>query len=437
MLDPNRAGDFVFDPHAPAFVTDPFPTYAWLREHAPVYRWDKGRAFVVSCHADVAQLLADRRFSTNPRDWIHAAPLPSDGPIAEFFAFMASGLTALPSADHLRLRRLINPAVTPRAVARMRERVQRVVDATLNEAMRNEAMRNGAMQNGAMQNGAMQNDAIRGESLDVRRDFAEWLPLRVIADMLDIPGTHETTFRAFSAALLNALNPWNTGEELLRIATIAIEGKGILLEIIDERRGRLDDDLLSDLIRVEEAGDRLSSIELLRLIAALVIAGADTTVHALCFAVLDLLRHPEAWQAIVADRSLVRNAVEETLRHEPFSKFGAIPRYALEDVELRGTRIPKGEMAVPLIPATGRDPSVYPDPDRFDVHRKLSSTLVFGVGPHVCLGAALARLELEVAVGTLVERFPSMTLVDETPRFRPNPQMRDMESLRVELRGGS
>jgi cytochrome P450 len=437
MLDPNSAGDFIFDPHDPAFVNDPFPTYAWLREHAPVYRWDKGRAFVVSCHADVAHLLADRRFSTNPRDWIHAAPLPSDGPIAEFFAFMASGLTAVPSADHLRLRRLINPAVSPRAVARMRERVQRIVDATLNEAMRNETVRNETVRNETVRNETVRNDAIRGESLDVRRDFAEWLPLRVIADMLDIPATHETTFRAFSAALLNALNPWNRPEELLRIATIAIEGKAILLEIIDERRARLGDDLLSDLIRVEEAGDRLSSIELLRLIAALVIAGANTTVHALCFAVLDLLRHPEAWQAIVADRSLVRNAVEETLRHEPFSKFGAIPRYALEDVELRGTRIPKGEMAVPLIPATGRDPSVYPDPDRFDIHRKLSSTLVFGVGPHVCLGAALARLELEVAVGTLVERFPSMTLVDDTPVFRPNPQMRDMESLRVELRSGA
>jgi cytochrome P450 enzyme len=90
-------------------------------------------------------------------------------------------------------------------------------------------------------------------------------------------------------------------------------------------------------------------------------------------------------------------------------------------------------MAVPVITASHRDPSVYPDPDRFDVHRKLSSTLVFGVGPHVCVGAALARLELEVAIGTLIERFPSMTLVDETPMFRPNPQMRDMESLRVAL----
>jgi cytochrome P450 len=411
MLDP-AAADFVFDPDAPGFVNDPFPTYAWLREHAPVYRWDRGRAFLVSCHADVAQLLADRRFSTNPRDWIHAAPLPGDGPVAEFLAFMTGSLTARPPADHLRLRRLINPAVSPRAVARLRERVQRVVDTTLAQA-------------------------IRGESLDVRRDFAEWLPLRVIADMLDIPAAHEATFRAFSAALINAVNPWIKPEALFRMATTAIEGKAILLEIVDERRKRLGDDLLSDLIRMEEAGDRLSSDELLRLIAALVIAGSDTTVHALCFAVLDLLRHPEAWRAVVADRSLARNAVEETLRHEPFGKLGSIPRYALEEVELRGTRIAKGEMAVPVITATHRDPSVYPDPDRFDVHRKLSSTLVFGVGPHVCVGAALARLELEVAIGTLIERFPSMTLIDETPVFRPNPQMRDMESLRVALHGKS
>jgi cytochrome P450 enzyme len=409
MLDPNTTTDFVFDPDAPAVVNDPFPTYAWLREHSPVYRWEKGRAFLVSRHADVAQLLRDHRFSTNPRDWIHAAPTPNDGPIAEFFAFFESSLTVRPSADHLRLRKLINPAVSPSAVARMRERVQRIVDATLKEA-------------------------IRGESLDVRRDFAEWVPLRVIAGMLDIPAAHEATFRAFSAAVINAANPWITPEELLRVATVTMGSKGILLEIIEERRRHLGDDLLSDLIRAEEAGDRLSSDELIALIAALVVAGSDTTVHALCFAVLDLLRHPEVWRAVVADPSLVRNAVEESLRHEPFAKFGSVPRYALEDAEIRGTLIPKGEMAVPLIPATLRDQSAYPDPDVFDVHRKLSSTLVFGVGPHFCVGAALARLELEVALGTLIERFPSMRLVDEVPAFRPNPQMRDMESLRVVLR---
>ena len=412
MLDPNTAADFVFDPDAPAFLNDPFPTYAWLREHAPVYRWDKGCAFLVSGHADVAQLLRDQRFSTHPHDWIHAPPLPNDGPIAEFFAFMGSSLTIQPSADHLRLRKLINPAVSPRAVARLRERVQRIVDATLNEA-------------------------IRGESLDIRRDFAEWLPLRVIADLLDIPAAHEAGFRAFSVAVMTAASPWIAPEEMLRVATVAIGSKGILSEIINERRRRLGDDLLSDLIRAEEAGDRLSSDELVTLIAALVIAGSDTTVHALCFAVLDLLRHPEAWRSVVADRSLVRNAVEESLRHEPFSKFGATPRYALEDVEIRGTLIPKSEMAMPVISATLRDPSAYPDPDVYDIHRKLSSTLAFGVGPHVCVGAALARLELEVAVGTLIERFPQMRLVDEAPVFRPNPQMRDMESLRVALRGES
>ncbi len=409
MLAPNTTDDFVFDPDAPAFVNDPFPTYAWLREHAPVYRWEKGRAFLVSRHADVAQLLRDRRFSTNSRDWIHAPPMPNDGPIAEFFAFFQSSLTVRPSADHLRLRKLINPAITPSAVARMRERVQRVVDATLK-------------------------DAIRGDSLDVRRDFAEWVPLRVIAGILDIPAAHEATFRAFSAAVINAANPWIPPEELLRVAIVTMESKGILLEIIDERRRRLGDDLLSDLIRAEEAGDRLSSEELVALIAALVIAGSDTTVHALCFAVLDLLQHSEAWQAVARDRSLVRNAVEESLRHAPFGKFGAVPRYAVEDAEIQGTRIAKGEMAVPLIPATLRDPSAYPDPDVFDVHRKLSQALVFGIGPHVCVGAALARLELEVALGTLIERFPSMRLVDEAPVFRPNPQMRDMESLRVALR---
>jgi cytochrome P450 len=409
MVDPSPA-DFVFDPNGPAFTRDPFPTFAWLREHAPVYRWDQGRAFLISRHADVDQLLRDRRFSTNPRDWIHAPRLPDGGPIAEFFASMQDSLTTQPATDHLRLRKLINPAVSARAVARLRERVQRIVDATLAEA-------------------------IRGDTLDVRRDFAEWLPLRVIADMLAIPAAHEATFRAFSAAVMSIANPWLPPEELFRAATVANGGRAALLEVIEDRRRSPGDDLLSDLIRAEEAGDRLSSTELAALIAGLVIAGSDTTVHALSFAVLDLLRHPEAWRTVVADRSLLRNAIEETLRHEPFAKFGSVPRYALEDADIRGTPIPRGEMAMPVIPATARDPSAYPDPDVFDLHRKLSSTLVFGVGPHVCVGAALARLELEVALGTLIERFPAMRLIDETPAFRPNPQSRDMESLRVALAG--
>jgi cytochrome P450 enzyme len=407
------SAEFVFDPDAPAFVADPFPTYAYLREHAPVYRWERGRGFLVSRSADVAQLLRDRRFSTCPRDWLHAAPAPTEGPLAELFAFSEVSLTTASPGDHLRLRRLVTPAFSPVAVARMRARVRSIADATLADALA---------------------DASEHDTLDVRRGFAARLPIRVISSLLDIPAEHDAEFRAFARAKL-AIVPWTSPEQLVEHATVVNRGRLRLLEIIEERRAHLGDDLLSDLIRAEESGDRLSGDELVALIGVLVIAGADTTVHALCFAVLDLLRHPEARRAVLEDRSLVRNAIEESLRHEPFGKLGSIPRYALEDVEIHGVRIGKGEMVVPVIPGTLRDPSVYPDPDVFDIRRESSGVPVFGVGPHACLGATLARLELDGALETLLDRFPRMELIDKVPVFRPNPQMRDMESLRVALHG--
>jgi cytochrome P450 enzyme len=403
------SAEFVFDPDAPAFVADPFPTYAYLREHAPVYRWERGRNFLVSRSADVAQLLRDRRFSTCPRDWLHAAPRPTEGPLAELYAFSEVSLNSVPPGDHLRLRRLVTPVFSPVAVARMRS----IAGATLADALA---------------------DASEQGTLDVRRDFAARLPMRVISSVLDIPAEHDAEFRAFARAKL-AIVPWAPPEQIVEHATVVNRGRLRLLEIVEERRAHLGDDLLSDLIRAEESGDRLSGDELVALIGVLVIAGADTTVHALCFAVLDLLRHPEARRAVLEDRSLVRNAIEESLRHEPFGKLGSIPRYALEDVEIHGVRIGKGEMVVPVIPGTLRDPSVYPDPDVFDIRRESSGVPVFGVGPHACLGATLARLELDGALETLLDRFPRMELIDKVPVFRPNPQMRDMESLRVALHG--
>lgn len=409
--DVPSSAEFVFDPDAPAFVADPFPTYAYLREHAPVYRWERGRCFLVSRSADVAQLLRDRRFSTCPRDWKHAPPAPTEGPLAELFAFSEVALNTVTPAAHLRMRKLVNPAFSPAAVARMRARVQGIVDATLTDALA---------------------DASEHDTLDVRRDFAARLPIRVISSLLGIPAEHDTAFRVFARAKL-AIVPWTPPDQLVEHAIVVNRGRHLLLEIIEERRAHLGDDLLSDLVRAEESGDRLSGDELAALIGVLIIAGADTTVHALCFAVLDVLRHPEARRAVLEDRSLVRNAVEESLRHQPFGKLGTIPRYPLEEVEIQGVRIEKGEMVMPVLPGTLRDPGVYPNPDVFDIRREPSALPVFGVGPHACLGAALARLELDVALGTLLVRFPQMELIDEVPAFRKNPQLRDMESLRVAL----
>ncbi len=212
-----------------------------------------------------------------------------------------------------------------------------------------------------------------------------------------------------------------------------LDGKRLLVRLIESRRSAPSDDLLTDLIRAEEEGDRLTIDQLMGIIIGLLIAGSDTTVHGLCFAVFELLRHPDVLKAVLADRTLLKGAIDESLRHNPFMKFGTLPRYALEDVQLSGVTIPKGHRVHPIVSAALHDPEVYPNPEAFDIRRDNTGSLVFGIGPHYCLGAPLARLELNIAVGSLLDRSSNPRLIDVEPEFRPNPQMRDMVALRVAL----
>jgi cytochrome P450 len=277
-------------------------------------------------------------------------------------------------------------------------------------------------------------DAATGELVDVRTSVAAALPLRVISSLLATPPELEGPFQQFAQILIRAANPWMTFEDLSSILEIVSPTKRLLLELIERRRDALGDDLLSDLIRAEEAGDRLSRDELLSLIVTLVIAGTETTMHSICVVLWQLLVHPEALGQVRGNRALLPKAIDEALRCAPFSKFGANARYALEEVEIGGTRIHKGELVMPLVSAALRDPQAYPRPELFDLHRPLEGTLAFGSGAHFCLGAGLARLELTLVLDGLLDRFSHMELVDREPRYRPHPLVRDLASMQVRLR---
>jgi len=398
---------FEFDLNAPDFLRDPRPTFEHMRTRAPVYHWAKARTFLVTRYDDVALVLRDKRFVTNQRQWKYAptgATLP-EGPYAAFYQLIGSGLGGSSAEAHSRMRRLVNPAFNPTAVERLRGRVQAIVDELLDAA-------------------------IKGDVIDVRNDLAEMIPIRVIGKLLGIADNEAHQFRQFALALIRALDPWRPQEELVQHMTTALEGTKPLRDLIERTRQSPRDDLLSDLVRAEEAGDRLNSDQLIGFICGLLIAGSDTTVHGICFAIYGLLQHTGVLAEVRADRSLLPGAIEESLRHNPFMKFGTLPRYALEDVELSGTVVEKGERVQPIVSATLSDPSRYTQPELFNPRRDNSGSLVFGVGPHYCLGAGLARLELAVTVGTLLGRFGHIELIEE-PQFRPHLQMRDMGSLRI------
>ena len=205
--------------------------------------------------------------------------------------------------------------------------------------------------------------------------------------------------------------------------------------VIDHRRLHLGEDFLRGLILAEEEGQRLSKAELISLVQALVAAGSDTTVYAICFAMLDLLEHPDQMQLVLDDPSMARAAFEESLRFNYVLKVGNA-HYCREKLRLCGRTFHKGEMVVPGMIGAQRDPSVFPSPDTFDIRRDLSQSVAFGGGPHYCMGAALARLEGAVAVGSLLRGFPRMQLAGQ-PSFSPSFIMRAMTDLPVRLGGPS
>jgi cytochrome P450 enzyme len=250
--------------------------------------------------------------------------------------------------------------------------------------------------------------------------------------VLAIPARFESKFRGFATAMIELINPWLSPDDAGRAMALIPDGVALLEELVAERRRSPGDDLLSTLIHHEEEGERLTSEELLSLVGAIIIAGADTTTHLISYSVWNLLRHPDQLALLRAEPSLLRNAIEEVLRFDSFGKLGN-PRYALEPYPLGDVTVRKGQMIIALLPAALRDPEVFPDPDRFDIRRDTSRSITFGSGPHYCMGAALARLEGEVTIGRLLRAFPDMALA-APPTYARHVSMRCMATLPVSLR---
>ena len=395
-----------FEPFEPGFDADPAPIYRRLREEEPLHYWGTAPGWVVTRHEDVALVIRDSRFSLNFWDWEHAPPAPPMEERSLFDQLQARGSFQVQAEDHARLRKLVSHALTPRAVDRMRAEVQAITDEVI------------------------ESHASSREEINLYH-IADYIPLRVISRFLSIPRDQEGAFRRFGVSIIEASNPVLTREQREQVLIPFDEGVAMLEEVIDHRRRHLGEDVLSGLILAEEQGDRLSKDELISLVQALVAAGSDTTVYAICFAVLDLLRHPGQMQLVLDDPSLARAAFEESLRYNYVLKVGNA-HYCREELSLCGRTFHKGEMILPGMIGAQRDPSIFPSPDTFDIRRDLSQSVAFGGGPHYCLGAALARLEGAVAIGSLLRRFPRMQLTGE-PSFSPSFIMRALTDLPVRL----
>lgn len=368
------------NPLDPVFRADPHPFLKKLREVDPVNETPVG-IWRLCRYDDCVRLLT--QVSTGVRMTDGTFPgeslIPAGGP-AEF-------MLQQDPPNHTRLRKLVSKAFTPRAIERLRARAQEVANELIDRA------------------------AARGE-MDVIADLALPVPSTVICEMMGVPVADRDRFTEWTAQATHLLAVMLAPPDVIeRGLAAAFELRSYFEALIAERRRTLSDDILSDLIRAEEAGDRLSPTELLSQSVGLLIAGFETTIGLIGNGILALLRHPDQLARLQAKPSLIGSAVEECLRFD--GPIALTPRFLHADAEFGGKRIPKDAQVWAMLYAANRDPAHFSNPDRFDITRPDNSHLAFGGGTHFCLGAHLARMEAQVAIGTLVQRLRGLELATD------------------------
>ena len=366
------------NPLDPGFRRDPHPHLARLRENDPVNLTPVG-IWRLTRYADVERLLRDVPNGVRMSDGgtLTPSPVTASGGPSEF-------MLQQDPPNHTRLRKLVSRAFTPSAIARMRDHVQEIVDRQLERVLPSGRM-------------------------DVIADLALPVPATVICEMMDVPLADRDRFTEWTAAATHLLAAVFSPPDVIERGVAAASGLRDYFEsLIAERRARLGDDLLSELIRAEEAGDRLTTSELISQSIGLLIAGFETTIGLIGNGVLALIRHPDQLALLRARPELIGSAIEECLRYDGPILLTA--RYLREDTEFGGKTLPRDAMVWGMLAAAHRDPAAFPDPDRFDITRAGTPHFAFGGGIHYCLGAHLARMEAQAAIGSLVARTDDLAL---------------------------
>ncbi|MEU3979570.1 cytochrome P450 [Streptomyces sp. NPDC026672] len=393
------------------FATDPYPAYAWLREHAPVHRTvlpSGVEAWLVTRYADARQTLADSRLSKNP---VHHADdaqgRAKTGIPGERGAGLMTHLLNIDPPDHTRLRRLVSKAFTPRRTALFAPRVQELADSLIDDF------------------------AERGEA-DLIHDFAFPLPIYAICDLLGVPEEDQDDFRDWAGMMIR-----HQGGPRGGVARSVKKIRAYLAELIHKKRADLCDDLISDLIRASDHGEHLTENEAAAMAFVILFAGFETTINLIGNSAHAFFRNPAQRSVFQdaaerGDSSLLDRAVEELLRFDGPVEL-ATWRYATEALEIGGQSIRKGDPVLVVLAAADRDPERFKEPDTLDLARRDNQHLGYGHGIHYCLGAPLARLEGRTALETLFRRLPDLQLAVAPAdlRWRGGLIMRGLRTLPV------
>ncbi len=365
------------------FVEDPFPFYDALLVHAPVLKQPDGSVLLCR-HQDLDRVYRDTTsFSSDKK----AAFGPKFGEGSPLFEHHTTSLVFSDPPLHTRVRKIMTSALTPRAIAKMEPGLVETVDHLL--------------------------DAMEGrEEVDLIEDFASTIPIQIIGNLLDVPMEERGPLRDWSLAILGALEPSLSAEQLARGHRAVEEFKTYLTDLIARRRANPGDpetDVLTRLIRGEGADAQLSEIELIQNCIFILNAGHETTTNLIGNGLALLHDHPDQRARLLAEPAFIKPTIEEILRVLSPNQLGN--RETTRMVEIGGMSIPRGTNLHLVIGAANRDPQVFADPGRFDIGRKPNRHLAFAGGPHVCVGLTLARLEGKIAIERFLSRFPNYALL--------------------------
>ena len=396
------------DVFSQAFKANPYPVYAQMRSKEPVYRVqtsDGRRLWMITRYEEAEAALRDPRLIKHGRDVIPPEmSITQRIPNMQVYEQISNHMLSVDPPAHTRLRGLVNKAFTPHLVEQWRGRIQAVTDELL--------------------------DAVRDKGeMDLINDFAFPLPMTIISEMLGIPEEDRQKFRHWSNTLIATMGDtpafiesFPSMEDFVRY----------IHQLANTRRNQPQDDLITKLVQAEAEGEKLSENELVSMIFLLIIAGHETTVNLIGNGVLALLQHPEQAQLLRQDPTLIKVAIEELLRYNG-PLFTATARWAREDLEIGGKQIQRGDMVSVVLSSANHDELQFSESEKLDITRQENRHIAFGKGIHYCLGAPLARLEGQIAIGTLLQRLPDLRLaVDpQTLTWRPGTLMHALDTLPV------
>jgi cytochrome P450 len=398
----------VFNPFDPAFRANPYPYYDALRAQDPVHTTEFGMV-VLTRYEDVTTTLKSADFSRDIEKYSTQASSEARQARRDRQESRTKSILNLDPPDHTRLRRIVSKSFTPSAMERLRPRIQQLVDNVLDKAHNT-------------------------GTLELIDDLAFPVPFQVISELLNMPTDRADELREWSQIITNSLEPTATDDDLVRSEEAIAQLVPYLTLIIEDRRKHLSDDMLSSLITAEESGEQMTTEELMAFVVLLYIAGHETTVNLIGNGTLALLKNPEQ-HAFVHNNGLTQSHIDELLRFDgPVQHTVRVPlvpvHYVVDNEQIT---VQPGTMVLTSLGGANHDPSMFQNPNDLQLNRSNSNRhMAFASGIHYCLGASLAKLETEIAVGSLIKRFEKIEIVG-TPSWRDRLTIRGVNQLRLSV----